>query len=110
MTTPYEVRAVENDRSRNRAEHHKEPWSMTELELLLQWDGSHDELALTAELLGRTIEACRQQFYISRKEGIHVRRTTTRRSVETVVEEVHVTRPRWSPEDDEEWPAEWYIR
>jgi hypothetical protein len=79
----YAARAAKNEASRDRAEHHWEPWSATELELLADWDGSsEDELAAVAELLGRTIEACRQKFYVSRKQGFTMT-TVTRRQVTT---------------------------
>lgn len=64
----YEERAGRNDESRNVAKHHTEPWSADETEQLLGfWDGSEETLAEIAEILGRTIEACRQRYYISRR-------------------------------------------
>lgn len=75
----YETRAVANEASRQHAGHHSEPWSATELELLAEWDGSSEtDLADLAELLGRTIEACRQKFYTSRKTGFTTTTTVTR--------------------------------
>lgn len=63
----YEERQARNDESRNRAEHHAEPWTSEELEFLLLWEGSEEDLAVIAELLGRTIEAARQRFYLGRR-------------------------------------------
>lgn len=74
--TGYEERARRNDESRAKAGHHAEPWSSDEIDLLLEWDGSEEELATVAELLERTIEACRQRFYEARRGHVVVRRTT----------------------------------
>ena len=56
-------RLARNDESRNRATHHREEWDGDEIALLLTWDQTAEELVVMAELLGRTIEACRQRFY-----------------------------------------------
>lgn len=72
-----------NDASRNRAQHHSEPWSPSELEQLTEyWDGTEETLEDIAEILGRTIEACRQRYYEVRRGEVHVThivevRTTT---------------------------------
>lgn len=65
-----------NDESRNRAEAHREPWSEEEAGLLADWDGTEAELEVIAELLGRTIEACRQRYYVQRR-GHAVTHTVT---------------------------------
>jgi hypothetical protein len=80
-----------NDESRNKAEHYAEPWSREELDFLLTWEGGEDDLAAMAELLGRTIEACRQRFYETRRglRGVRVRiTTTTTTTVESLYTEV----------------------
>jgi hypothetical protein len=60
----YENRAAMNDRSRNTAKHHAEPWTAEEVDFLREfWDGTDSTLAEIAEALGRTIEACRQKYY-----------------------------------------------
>jgi len=80
----YEERAARNDESRTKASQHAEPWTGEELDFLLtEWnDGSEETLAIVAEILGRTIEACRQRFYEGRRGHIRVRTETT---VTTVV-------------------------
>lgn len=94
-------RAHRNDESRNSAEHHREAWEHFEIDLLLGWDGTEAELADVSEMLGRTIEACRQEYYIARRYGNRGRV----RSVTTTT--THTTTVRWA--DDDEWP-EWYVR
>lgn len=45
---------------------HRTRWTVEETDFLMEsWNESHDEetLAAVAELLGRTVEACRQRFY-----------------------------------------------
>lgn len=100
----YEARREVNDSSRNQATHHTEPWLAYELETLMLWDGSESELRDLAELLGRTIEACRQRYYVARRgeSSVVVERTTTTTTTTTSV--------RWSSDDDAEWPEEWYTR
>lgn len=51
-----------NDKSRNTAVHHGEPWTADEVELLMECWGDLPEHEV-AEALGRTIEACRQRWY-----------------------------------------------
>jgi hypothetical protein len=63
----HEQRLRKNDRSLGSATHHREPWSADEVAFLLDWDGSDEELSLTAELLGRTREACRERFYKTKR-------------------------------------------
>lgn len=66
-----------NAESKEHAEHDGEPWSGDELDILRLWSGDEDELAVTAELLGRTIEACRQRFYEARRGHVRVKREVT---------------------------------
>lgn len=97
MRTPsqradWERRKLVNDESRSRAEHHREPWSHEETDFLMQWDQTTEELILTAELLGRTTEACSQRFYeIKAGRPINYRQTrvtvTTTTRHEVVVHE-----------------------
>lgn len=60
-----------NEQSRNKAGHFREEWSHDEISFLLQEfpaaSGKPDEEAVVAEILGRTIEACRQRFYVERR-------------------------------------------
>lgn len=76
MATDNSERLKRNAESKAYAQHDTEPWDADDIALLMQWDGSEDELVLTAELLGRTIEACRQRFYVTRNSirGVRVRR------------------------------------
>lgn len=74
-------RLARNDESRTYAEHHAEPWSGDEIDFLMTWEGGEEDLAALAELLGRTIEACRQRFYEVRRG--HVRVSVTQVTVVT---------------------------
>lgn len=58
----YEERRIANEASRNAAAHHAEVWEYWEIELLEEGWGE-STLPEIAELLGRTIEACRQKHY-----------------------------------------------
>lgn len=73
----YPVRAAKNAESKATAEHDGEIWSVDELDVLLLWDGSDAELSELAELLGRTREACRQRFHITKNNVTRVTTTTT---------------------------------
>lgn len=73
-------RLQRNAASKVQAEHDGEPWSNEELDWLRSWDGSAGYLEELAGLLGRTIEACREQFYKDRRSG-----HTTRITVSTTV-------------------------
>jgi hypothetical protein len=74
----YEARQARNDESRTKAGHHTEPWLGWEEEVLALWEGGEGDLADLAEMLGRTIEACRQHYYVITRIGYT--RTTIRRS------------------------------
>lgn len=66
MATDHEARQQQNDLSRNKAKHHREPWSEEEHEFLNTfWDQDNVEGSLLeiSEALGRTVEACRQRYY-----------------------------------------------
>jgi hypothetical protein len=71
VTGPYigSERQAQNDRSRNTATHHGEPWLDFEDDILLAWSGLEAELVVAAELLGRTVEACRQRYHLVRNHG-----------------------------------------
>ena len=59
------VRAPKNDESKVNADHNREPWTADELdELCKNWDGTDPTLEVIAFVLGRTIEACRQRYYV----------------------------------------------
>ena len=103
----YEARREVNDESRNHAGHHGEPWSGYEIDLLLQWDGSESELLDLAEMLGRTVEACRQRFYEARSGKVRDPRATARRTRSVTRTVTTTTRVVW--DDEDEWP-DWYVR
>lgn len=64
MTTDYTDRHAANEASRTKATAHQEPWESFEVELLEEgWSNDEATLPEIAELLGRTIEACRQKHY-----------------------------------------------
>lgn len=77
MARDYETRQAFNEESRTRAGHHRQPWTANELEFLREmWDGSEETLHDISEILGRTVEACRQRYYYP--EGEPVRPLCTR--------------------------------
>ncbi|HXJ66210.1 MAG TPA: SANT/Myb-like DNA-binding domain-containing protein [Actinomycetota bacterium] len=110
-------RLARNDESRNKAEHHAEPWSQYEDEFLAEMWGepgsaTHTEgnLAEIAEALGRTIEACRERYYKVRRATTVTYTTRTRTERAGYSEEVTTTverkRPAWM---DEEGLPDWYV-
>lgn len=88
MVSDNTERLRRNEESKRYAEHDTEPWDGDSIALLMQWDGGEEELALTAELLGRTIEACRQRFYQVRRgiRGVRVRRGVTTTTTTSYIE------------------------
>lgn len=56
-----------NAASKLTAEHDGEEWTAEQLEWLQSWDGTDAYLRELAELLGRTIEACREKFHKSNR-------------------------------------------
>jgi hypothetical protein len=106
-----------NEASRSRAEHYREPWSSTELDLLLLWTGSEAELDDVSELLGRTREACRQMYYVARRSEGRLR-VQEQGSRGTKVQGGSTypppdlrgrSRAGWSAEDQADWRADWYV-
>lgn len=96
-------RLKRNAESLGKAEHHREPWSTDELEWLKEWDGTEPLLAEIAELLGRTIEACREQFYKSRRAGWSVTQTriVTARDGSSIT--TSTTYRGWTEADGDGW-------
>ena len=80
MTQSYEPRQIANDESRAKAEHHQELWGEWEVELLEEGWGEGTATAEIAELLGRTIEACRQKHYELGQQAIRTQRTKQAKS------------------------------
>jgi|SRR5262245_17217694 len=71
----YGPRHKANEASRTTAEAHGEIWEQHEEELLQEgWADDESTLAEIAELLGRTIEACRQRHYEILRRPARVRR------------------------------------
>jgi hypothetical protein len=95
-----------NDESRNYATHHREEWSVDEHEFLMDWDRSDEELAIIAECLGRTIEACRERYYKAKRglvHGVSVKVTTTSTTTEVQYLGVH-------DDDDQWWSSDYYTK
>lgn len=77
----YEVRREANEESLIGATHHREVWEAHELELLEEgWSDDETTLPEIAELLGRTIEACRQRHYEIQQSKIRATRTKQAKS------------------------------
>lgn len=101
MTRDYRERCEYNDRSRNHAEHFAEPWMQDELEFLLNEfadaKGDRDLELVVAECLGRTIEACRQRYYVAlngKNDGVTIRVTsTTTTRIERICDRCWLTVP-----------------
>jgi hypothetical protein len=62
-------RLARNAESKRHAERDGEGWTEHELEVLMLCSTDADFVDM-AELVGRTIEACRQKFYITRRDGV----------------------------------------
>lgn len=72
----YAKRRALNDKSRNTAEAHNERWSDQEVAFLEEnWSVDWKDLEALAELLGRTVEACRQKHYDLGVAREHVAKT-----------------------------------
>lgn len=77
----YTRRQAANDASRTTAQNHTEVWEAHEVELLEEgWSDDETTLPEIAELLGRTIEACRQKHYELRKAAQREGRTKRAKS------------------------------
>ena len=83
-----EERLRRNAESKAQAVNDGETWSQEDLEWLQSWDGTEAYLAELAEMLGRTIEACREQFYVRRRAGTWTVVTTTTVTTTTFIAEV----------------------
>jgi hypothetical protein len=81
MATDYTARREANEDSLTYAERHREAWDETELELLVEgWSDDEATLPEIAELLGRTIEACRQKYYEVRRGHVRAYRAKQAKS------------------------------
>lgn len=109
----YEERRRRNEKSQNLADSHRQPWTEFEDDLLQDlWTATHteEELAEIAETLGRTIEACRQRYFIVRRAetvSYESSSSTSRKGQRrTETSRVEKTRPAWM---DEEGLPDWYV-
>lgn len=96
----YDVRKAHNEETRAYAEHHTEPWTFEEQEVLMLWSGKESELDDVAELLGRTREACRQRYYTLKRNPNY--------GTEMKEHVVAASRPAWM-DDPDEGGSEWYV-
>lgn len=57
-------RTRRNEASRNHADNNNQLWDDQEVQLLMElWTPNAEELKDLAEMLGRTVESCRQKYY-----------------------------------------------
>jgi hypothetical protein len=94
-----EARLAANAASKDFAEHDGDLWGQDEVDLLLTWDGTDDELDEMAMLLGRTREACRQKFHLSKRQP----QVTVTRTVNTTEKTVTNYYSNWDPADVSPW-------
>lgn len=106
MTKPHEDRLRRNDESRYRADNHAEQWTKEEDEFLQAFWKDADE-AEVAEILGRTIEACRQRFYIVRRG--EVKSTVVERSDDSMEVGTRYIGLLDDP-DDQWWSPDYYTK
>lgn len=105
MPRPENARRLRrNAESKQLAEHDGDPWSQDDLDWLQSWDGDEGYLVELAGMLGRTIEACREQYYQRRRSGDWgpraIRRTTT---TTTTTTRTTVEYRGWREEDGDGW-------
>lgn len=103
MARPHEDRLRRNDESRHRADHHAEQWTKEEDDFLQAFWRDADE-AEVAEILGRTIEACRQRFYVVRRG--EVKSTVVERSDSMEVGAKYIG--LYDDPDDQWWSPDYY--
>lgn len=111
----HEERLARNAESKVMAEHDREPWSADEIEFLHEFftdaKGDPTEEREVAEALGRTIEACRQRFYESRKgkgRVINTKVTTTTTTTKTVSTSTYIG--AHDDPDDRYWSPDYYTK
>lgn len=91
-------RLAVNAVSKAHAEHDGEEWTAEQLEWLQSWDGTEEYLRELAELLGRTIEACRERYYVRRRTGDWSITTT-----KTIRTQTTVTYRGWTEDQGDGW-------
>jgi hypothetical protein len=99
MAQDHSKRLRRNAASKATAINDGQEWSAEELDWLNSWDGTPEYLEELAELLGRTIEACRERFYKARR-GQVTRTTRTTTVTRTTTTEVY---RGWMEGDDPGW-------
>lgn len=81
----YAERRAANEESLGGAEHHAERWSSEELEVLVACFTTDPEgLATLAEQLGRTVEACRQRYYLHQSGKTKASEKAEKKAAETL--------------------------
>lgn len=102
-------REARNVASKQGAEHDKELWDVSEDQQLLEyWDEFPAEEV--AEMLGRTIEACRQRRYTllwALREGRNIQ--VRQLGKHTREKEAYVPIPA-GPDEDQWWAPDYYVR
>lgn len=76
----YEIRAAHNNVSRQDADRHGCAWTQSELDYLHE-NYTHASADEVAAVLRRTVEACKQMFYLKpdrESQNVHQERVTTR--------------------------------
>jgi hypothetical protein len=94
------ARLAANAASKDFAENDGERWAQDEVDLLMTWDRSDEELTEMALILGRTREACRERYYLEKRKEATPTKTVTRTRTETVVTNYYAN---WDPEDVSPW-------
>lgn len=102
----HRARQERNELSRNAATHHREEWLDSEIEMLMAfYDGTRDTLEDLAEILGRTIEACRER-YLKTKNGYYSSASGKTTRADRAATTKPTARPAWM---DEEGLPDWYV-
>lgn len=95
-------RLARNADSKADANHDREIWSNDEIDLLMTWDRTDDELTEMGLILGRTREACRERYYCTLRNG---RGEVTRTRTTTTTDTTTVRYGNWDPADVSPWYA-----
>lgn len=74
----YTVRDARNQESRQTAGRHQDAWTDDDLTFLRENFTTSAEMVLVAELLGRTVEACRQKYYVGTAGTAGTKKADTR--------------------------------
>ena len=99
MAKDHSKRIAINHASQEWATKNGQLWCQHELELLFEWDRTPEQLQELAELLERTVEACRERYYKSFRDG----GTTTVTTTETHTTTKTTTYRGWMEGDGDGW-------